>query len=302
MPSLSIARAQNAKLKEAIRQPVTALFIGGTSGIGQNIAFKLASNVASPHIVVSGRNAQSGEATVARLREINQEGKYEFQPIDVSLMGNVKDFVKDFSSRNQKLNYLVISSGFLSTAARTETKDGIDNKLAINYYGRFSLIFRLLPLLERAAEQGEEARVMTVLACARGGPVPVDDLDLKKRYGLKAAATVASTYNDLMVEEFAHRSPKVSFMHAYPGMVDTNIASGLPWYLRGPAKLLSVFARNPADTGDYLLYGLTNPESKVGWHLIDENGDKVKPCAYQTEQSRKTVWDHTLKLTKLDQP
>lgn len=58
----------------------------------------------------------------------------------------------------------------------------------------------LLPKLEKAAEKGEDARVFSVLAAGHGGPIDLDDLGLKKSYGLKRKADSATTYNDLMVE------------------------------------------------------------------------------------------------------
>jgi hypothetical protein len=58
----------------------------------------------------------------------------------------------------------------------------------------------LLPKLQKAADKGEDARVMTVLAAGKGGPIDMDDLGLKNGAGLKRNADVTTTYNDLMVE------------------------------------------------------------------------------------------------------
>jgi hypothetical protein len=58
----------------------------------------------------------------------------------------------------------------------------------------------LIPKLEKAADKGEEARVLTVLAAGYGGPIDVDDLGLKVNSGLKRKADAATTYNDLFVE------------------------------------------------------------------------------------------------------
>lgn len=57
----------------------------------------------------------------------------------------------------------------------------------------------LLPLLENAANAGEEARVMSILGAGVGGPLDTSDLGLKKNYSVVAAAKQGCTYNDNFV-------------------------------------------------------------------------------------------------------
>jgi hypothetical protein len=59
---------------------------------------------------------------------------------------------------------------------------------------------QLMPLLRKAKEQGEDAKVITVLAPGNGGKIDLNDLGLKKSYSTSNAAYSAPTYNDLMVE------------------------------------------------------------------------------------------------------
>jgi hypothetical protein len=65
---------------------------------------------------------------------------------------------------------------------------------------RFLLGNLLLPKLEKAADKGEDSRVLTVLAAGKGGTIDVDDLGLKEYSSLKRKADVATSYNDLLVE------------------------------------------------------------------------------------------------------
>ena len=58
----------------------------------------------------------------------------------------------------------------------------------------------MVPKLEKAADKGEDARVLTVLAAGKGGTIDVDDLGLKEYSSLKRKADVATSYNDLFVE------------------------------------------------------------------------------------------------------
>jgi len=58
----------------------------------------------------------------------------------------------------------------------------------------------LLPKLQKAADKGKDARVLTVLAAGKGGPIDMNDLGLKSGASLKRNADYSTTYNDLMVE------------------------------------------------------------------------------------------------------
>jgi len=86
----------------------------------------------------------------------------------------------------------------------------------------------LLSKLEKAAEKGEDARVLFVLSAGHGGTIDMDDLGLKKSYSLKRKADSATTYNDLMVEVLSttvliltdigtrYSSPKAFFQPCLP--------------------------------------------------------------------------------------
>lgn len=65
---------------------------------------------------------------------------------------------------------------------------------------RFLLGNLLLPKLEKAADAGENARLLTVLNAEKGGDIDLDDLERKKHPGLIGKARSVTTYNDLMTE------------------------------------------------------------------------------------------------------
>ena len=107
-------------------------------------------------------------------------------------MSNVRQTTQSLLGRLPKLNYLVLTPGFLTLKGRDETSEGMDKKLALNYYARWKFVQDLMPLLEKAKAQGEDARVLTVLAAgsvsydisfirihgARSGPTAIQSLIL----------------------------------------------------------------------------------------------------------------------------
>ena len=115
-------------------------------------------------------------------------------------MKNVVLTATQLKARIPALNYLMLSQGILDFKGRAETSEGIDAKMALDFYSRWKFVDELLPLLKRAAEQGQDARVMTVLAAGYGGKIDLEDLGLKKTYGIMTTSLQVPTYNDLLVQ------------------------------------------------------------------------------------------------------
>jgi hypothetical protein len=81
------------------------------------------------------------------------------------------------------------------------TEEGIDKKLAVHYYGRWTFIHELLPALRSAKDASEDAKVMTILNPSfHTGKINLDDLGLKKDYSISGAAVAGSLYNNSMCE------------------------------------------------------------------------------------------------------
>jgi len=298
MPSLSAIRAANAAFQPSYR-PV-ALFVGGTSGIGQAMAEAFANHTqGNAHIIICGRDKSKADTIIQSLPKA-ETSTYEFVPCDVSLMKNVQACTDSLVQRIPKLNFLVLSPGILTMQGRTETTEGIDVKLALHYYGRWKFADGMLPSLIKAKEEGEEARVLSVLASGKGGPINLEDLDLKKKYSLRAAADHATTGTDIIVTEYAHRYPQLSFIHTYPGFVNTPLITRdkpIMGTLMGPlARLLGV---KPEDCAEYMLYPLLSKECEKGAFFRDNHGNEVKKNKYVTDETRKKVWEHTVEITQV---
>ncbi len=110
---------------------------------------------------IVARNEALGEEVVADLRRINPNGTYEVIKCDASNIKSIKSAAEQFVSKYEKLNYCVLAQGIGTMAGRTETSEGIDNKLALHYYGRVAFIQFLTPLLKKTAEK-EEVRVVSI--------------------------------------------------------------------------------------------------------------------------------------------
>ncbi|KAF9460994.1 hypothetical protein BDZ94DRAFT_1264643 [Collybia nuda] len=304
MPSLAAIRASNAAFVPAYA-PV-AIFVGGTSGLGQGIAEAFARHVkGNAHIVIIGRNRAAADSILSQLPKPTVAGiTHEFVQCDVTKMKNIQSVTKELLTRIPKINFLVMTPGIMTTKGREETDEGIDRKMAIHYYARWKFTNDLMPALLKAKADGEDAKVMSVFAAGKGGEIDLDDIGLKKTYSLSTVALQTPTYNDLALEEFAVRNPGINFSHAYPGAVRTGLLSSSETPLLRAASyiipaLTYPFTTSQVDAGEYLLHGMLNT-SKGAFSRIGSRGEDIGMSRYfGSEEARRRLWEHTVKATQV---
>lgn len=291
--ALAAARARNASANCMGRR---AIVVGGTSGIGHGIAMRLAK--ANFGVTVVGRNAERGAQIVEQLGRLGGQG-HEFMPCDATLIKNLGQLAKQVSSKYPSIDVLVETQGIATTAGRTETKEGIDQKLALHYYGRIALIDALLPALRTA----RSPRVLSVLSAGVHSPYEeyLTDPELIKNFSLKNAADAAGFYNDLALDALARQAENknITFVHAAPGFVNTNWGTELPFYLRALVRLGQPLGTSIDDCAEFMCGPLLSPDAEprvLGEvQLIGSKGQPVAKTVLH-EKAREAVWQHTQEL------
>ena len=68
------------------------------------------------------------------------------------------------------------------------------------------------------------------------------DFELKTNYSIKNAADATCFYNDLALDSFSEASDNkaIKFIHVAPGFVRSNWGTEMPWYIRGPLRLIQL--------------------------------------------------------------
>ncbi|KAH8823850.1 NAD(P)-binding protein [Flagelloscypha sp. PMI_526] len=306
MPSLNLVKAENAKFSPNY-VPV-AVFVGGTSGIGQGMAQAFAKHTkGNAHIIIVGRNKEAADSIISTFpKPTSPEARHEFVQADVSLMTNIHTTTSALLSRLPKINFLVMTPGIMTMNGRNETSEGIDKKLAVHYYARFAFAHDLLPLVKKAEEKGEDAKVLSVLAAGTGRKVDLEDLGLKKSFSLERAASQGVSYNDVAFKEFAIQNPseRLTFAHSMPGIVrtglfknsDTTAFRFLDTVIKVAFRPLTMSLE---DAGEYQLYGLL--QYTGGFQRIGSSGDNIGNTRFfgDDEQVRKLVWEHSLKECRI---
>ena len=229
----------------------TAVVVGGTSGIGRGIAVRLAK--ADVAVTIVGRNAERAEAVLAEMNKLTPSDsvKHSFLPCDAQLLSTVFKCCKQHSQEKESLDYLVLTQGIATVQGRTETSEGIDQKLSLHYFSRVGFIVKLLPLLE----QSPDARVLSVLSAGVHSTYKNYKVDpeLRENYSLKNAADAAGFYNDIALDSLSREHPNVTFIHSAPGFVNTNWGTEMPAPLRAIIRVLqSCCGRSKADCAEFM--------------------------------------------------
>ncbi|KAJ7744141.1 NAD-P-binding protein [Mycena metata] len=312
MPSLAVARAANAAWNPSYT-PV-AVFVGGTSGIGQGIAEAFARHTkGNAHILIVGRNRAAATAILTRLEKppaSTPDLTREFLHCDLSLIANAKRTAASIVARFPHVNIVFLTAGEISLKGLDVGEEGVDRQMSALYYSKWAFIDGLLPGMRAAAMAREDARVAAVHTAGRGGPIDLDDLGLMKSIGggmagVRKLLPQLASYQDLMAEGFAERDTDISFMHLFPGTVDTPLLRKSPSavlravhyvrYLLFPTLLFR--AMSIADCGEYQLYALL--QARPGASRAGGDGEDIGMGGEgdtQWGEERRLLWAHSEKI------
>lgn len=290
MTSLAAIRASNASVSLAGKN---AIVVGGTSGIGKGIALRLAQANAS--VTIIGRNEEAGNEIVSQMKELSSHAAnppvFKFMKCDAMLLSNVKSCAEELAKAGNPIDTLVLTQGIASVNGHTPTSEGIEQKLAIHYYGRIAFAKCLIPQLEAA----EKPQVVSVLSAGIHAPYAgyAEDPDLEKNFSIKNAADAAGFYNDIGLDMLSKEHSKVTFIHTAPGAVKTNWGLDFPWYLRLPLRGLQAFFRTTEDCAEYHMFAMQQLLSQPSdFYLFDANAVPTKKTTLHEEAAEK-VWAHT---------
>src|SRR5437867_3770914 len=133
---------------------LTALITGGTSGIGRATANKLAQLGA--HVIVVGRNAERGAATVAAIRAAG--GEADFISSDLRDASSAREVARSaVEIGNGHVDILINNAGIFPFGPTHEmTEDLFDSVYSLNVKVPYFLVAELAPLM---AKRGKRAIV-----------------------------------------------------------------------------------------------------------------------------------------------
>ena len=155
----------------------TVVVTGGTSGIGEVAAEKLAEMGA--RIVLVARDRSRGEGTLARLREKAPSLAHTVHCADLTRISEMKRVAAEIASQEPRIDVLINNAGAMF-ASRRLTEDGLEYTFALNHMAYFVVTEGLR---ERLLASSSARIVSTASAAHQGARLDFDDLQLAKSFG-----------------------------------------------------------------------------------------------------------------------
>jgi len=329
MVSLDTIRASNLETRNL--EGLVAVFVGGTHGVAESTIKELFLRTTRPRAYIIGRSQDKADNLCKELESYNPGSQAIFINKDISILKNVDEVCEELQRREKKINILFLSAGYMSLSGRKETPEGLDHKMAVNYYSRIRFTLNLMPELSVAGNNKELSRVLTVLAAGSEADIDMDDMDLKKNYTLHACLSHCVMMTDFMMEELAKRYPQTSFSHSYPGTVKSGITNQLTGPIRLGVKVLysvmTPWILNFRESGERHLFQITSSMYKAkdgaagipanggleiavgmdgqkgsGAYLLDWDGRPAGDMAiiqqYRAINAGPKIWEHTMTALK----
>jgi NAD(P)-dependent dehydrogenase (short-subunit alcohol dehydrogenase family) len=239
-------------------------------------------------------------AFIQELRAINPKAEVIWTEGEVALLAETKRVCKAIKSKESRVDLLFLTAGYAPFSTRRETAEGLEIVQSLKYYSRMLFVLHLLPLLGEA----EAPKVVSVLA---GGlewaTIDLDDLDLKKpgNFGVIKAHTQYAAMNTTTLEKLANDNPNVTFIHSWPGWVNTgNVRRGLDpntiimawfvWLILEP--LIALFAFSDEESGQRHLFQSTSAafggrgvlwKGKPGINSLEKPADRLFLVNYKCD-------------------
>jgi NAD(P)-dependent dehydrogenase (short-subunit alcohol dehydrogenase family) len=329
MVSCTEIQASNALINDATA-PRVAVFVGGTSGIGQLTIKALVATGASVRIYLVGRknSEERSKAFIEELNAVNPKSEVIWIEGEVSLLAETKRVCEVIKRKEARVDLLFLTAGYAPFGPRRETTEGVEIVQSLEYYSRAQCILQLMPLLEAA----EAPRVVSVLGggLERATAVDLEDLDLKKpgNFGGIKAQIQYTSMNTMALDKLAVDNPNVTFIHSWPGWVNTgNVRRGrdpnsvlgwIIWIFLEP--LIALFSFSDDESGQRHLFESTSAafggrgvpwKGKPGVNSLEKQANglfivnykcnctpnaKVLPLLREKAQDK--IWEHTLEVLR----
>jgi NAD(P)-dependent dehydrogenase (short-subunit alcohol dehydrogenase family) len=110
-------RASNNLITEA-SVPKTAVFLGGTDGIGKATLRNLVSKGFPIKVYIVGRNETGHRAMLDDLRALNPKANLIYVEGQISMVADSQRMANSISAQEEKINLLFLSAGYLPFTGR----------------------------------------------------------------------------------------------------------------------------------------------------------------------------------------
>ena len=272
-------------------QGKTVVITGGTSGIGEVAAVRLAEQGA--RIVLIARDKARTDTTLLKLQSANAAVRHAAHYADLSSIAEMKRVASEIAAIEPKIDVLINNAGAVFLARQTSV-DGLEMTFATNHMAYFVVTNILLPNLK--ATPG--ARIVSTASDAhKSAKLDFDDLQFEKRkYTSFTAYGNSKLCNILFTRELAKRlgtdGPTANCLH--PGFVGTRFGSNnaTNGFLKILQRAIMTFGISPEQGAKTIIHLATSPDDAT---ISGEYFYKCKiaepTLAAQDDAAAARLWD-----------
>jgi len=275
----------------------TIVVTGGTSGIGEVAAIRLAEKGA--RIVLVARDKVRAEATMAKLKRANPSAAHAVHFADLSSIAEMKRVASEIAAAEPAIDVLINNAGAVFTT-RQESVDGLEMTFAVNHMAYFVVTDVLLPKLK--ATPG--ARIVSTASMAHSsGKIDFDDLQMRKSYSTFRAYGTSKLMNILFTRELARRleGSGVTANCLHPGGVATRFGSNNSGLLAAIFKVaISLVGISPEKGAQTIIHLASSPDVATISGKYFYKCKVIQPtAAAQNDADAKQLWDVSAKIAGL---
>jgi len=253
-------------------------------------------------VIVVGRNAENGAATVRRIQQRTGSSAVEFMPADLSSQSEIRRLASEFTGKHAGLHVLVNNAG-ASYGRRRESVDGIEMTFSLNHLAYFLLTNLLLDTLKASAP----ARIVNVSSeVHRQVTLDFDDLQARQRFDGYRTYMRSKMANLLFTYELARRleDTGVTVNAAAPGLVTTALGlqdGGMSALMKRVMNAL--MGVSPEVGARAIIYLATSPEVEgLNGQYFAKNKVVASSAASHDQAAAARLWQISAELTGLFAP
>ena len=280
-------------ISKALMRGKTVVTTGGTSGIGEVAAEKLAKMGA--RIVLVARDKTRGQATLARLCSSGPGVGHSVYLADLTRLAEMKRVAAQIADQEPHIDVLINNAGALF-AQRRLTQDGLEFTFALNHMAYFVLT---AGLRERLLASRPARIINTASAAHEDATLVFDDLQSAKNYRALKAYSRSKLCNILFTRELARRlhGTGVTANCLHPGFVASRFGDQSGGPIAHLIWLAKFFATSPAEGAETIVYLASSPDvaTSTGQYYYKCRPTTPSPAA-RDDRSALLLWQRSALL------